>query len=168
MPNQRIINIYKYDELSDKAKEAARNWYAESALDHEWWDSIYEDAAHIGLKITSFDLDRNRHAKGQLKDAEQVAHNIIKEHGETCETHDIARNYLTRLEAITEKFKDTDDFNEEHENAVQELADELEKELLERYSVMLQNESEYLISDEVIEEGIRANDYEFLETGKIA
>lgn len=39
--------VYKFDELSDKAKERARDWYREGGLGYEWWDSVYEDAYTI-------------------------------------------------------------------------------------------------------------------------
>ena len=36
-------NVYHYDELSDTAKEKAREWYRTGALDYDWWEFIYED-----------------------------------------------------------------------------------------------------------------------------
>lgn len=36
--------LYKFDELSDEAKEKAREWYREGMVYDEWWDAIYEDA----------------------------------------------------------------------------------------------------------------------------
>lgn len=44
MPHVKSETVYYFDELSDKAKGKARDWYREGALDHEWWDSTYEDA----------------------------------------------------------------------------------------------------------------------------
>ena len=43
MPQVVEITVYTIDELSDAAKEAARAWYRESCLDHEWYDFVYED-----------------------------------------------------------------------------------------------------------------------------
>ena len=43
MPQVIEITVYKIDELSDAAKEAARAWYRESCLDYEWYDFVYED-----------------------------------------------------------------------------------------------------------------------------
>ncbi len=43
MPQVIEITVYKIDELSDAAKEAARTWYRESCLDYEWYDFVYED-----------------------------------------------------------------------------------------------------------------------------
>lgn len=43
-----IINkVFPLSELSDAAKEAARNWYRQYAMDDNWYDSVYEDAANI-------------------------------------------------------------------------------------------------------------------------
>ena len=45
----RVIEktIYQFDELSDRAKERARDWFREGNGQDEWWDSTYEDVAHI-------------------------------------------------------------------------------------------------------------------------
>lgn len=39
------VKAYKFAELSESAKERAREWYREGNLDYDWWDSIYETAA---------------------------------------------------------------------------------------------------------------------------
>lgn len=38
---------YSFDELDNRAKERARDWFREGALDYDWWDCIYDDAATI-------------------------------------------------------------------------------------------------------------------------
>lgn len=37
------VSVYKFDELSDSAKEKARKWYRNGNLNYEWWDCVYED-----------------------------------------------------------------------------------------------------------------------------
>lgn len=49
--------VYTFDELSDHAKEKARDWFREGHLDYEWWESIYDDAATIGA-ILGLDLNQ--------------------------------------------------------------------------------------------------------------
>ena len=40
--------VYQYDELSDKAKEKARDWYREGDCDYTYWsESVIDDAATI-------------------------------------------------------------------------------------------------------------------------
>lgn len=52
------VSIYKFEELSDSAKEKAREWYRNGALDYEWWDSVYKDAERV-FKILGIDATRN-------------------------------------------------------------------------------------------------------------
>ena len=49
--------VYTFDELSDAAKEKAREWYRgnDGGLDYDWWDSVYDDAAAIG-KLMGIDM----------------------------------------------------------------------------------------------------------------
>lgn len=52
---QETIDIYTFDELSDRAKEKARAWYREGNLDYEWWDGVYSNvkdaAVYLGITI---------------------------------------------------------------------------------------------------------------------
>jgi hypothetical protein len=48
--------VYKFDELSDKAKEAARDWFRRDYPHPDWWDHIYEDAEAVG-KILGVTFD---------------------------------------------------------------------------------------------------------------
>lgn len=50
-----IIDLFKFDELSNGAKDKARGWYREGAFDYDWWDAVYEDAAQIA-DILGIDL----------------------------------------------------------------------------------------------------------------
>lgn len=152
--------VYSLDELTDTAKEQARNWYREGALDYEWWDVTFEDAECIGLKITGFDLDRNKHATGHFTDtAGGVAARVVADHGKSCGTYRDAQNYLKDRAALPipegEEEPDTTDLDEEFERT-----------LLEDYANLLQQECEYLLSKESVDESIRANEYTFTADGK--
>lgn len=152
--------VFEFSELSDKAKEKAREWYRSHALDYEWWDSTYDDAGNIGLKITGFDLDRNRHATGSFtKTEQQAALLIVQSHGKDCETFKTAKKFLDAVEQSPETTDETQD-------AWNELCAEFLKSILEDYSIMLQKEMEYLLSDEAVDGSIAANEYTFTETGK--
>jgi hypothetical protein len=48
--------VFTFDELSDSAKEKARDWYRTDYPDHEWWDCVYDDFGQIA-KILGFDID---------------------------------------------------------------------------------------------------------------
>lgn len=48
--------VYQYDELSDKAKEWARDWFRRDYPDYDWWDFLYEDfaerAKELGIELS--------------------------------------------------------------------------------------------------------------------
>jgi hypothetical protein len=55
MPHAVTIQLYKFDELSDAAKEKARDWFREASANDDWYDFVYEDvdtvAALLGIEI---------------------------------------------------------------------------------------------------------------------
>ena len=167
--------VFEFGELNDKAKDKAREWFRECALDHDWWDSTYEDAARVGLRITSFDLERNRHAMGEFNcigGARQCAGLILAEHGKACETFKTATAWLAdlaKLNAEIEAVDGDDETNCEWELWQDKrglLDDEFLQSILEDYSIILQHEMEYLLSDEQVDESITSNGYTFTEAGK--
>ena len=170
-----IKQVFKFEELTEEQKEKALSKLREINVYHDWWDFIFQDAEEIGLKITSFDLDRNRHAKGiLLNSGREVAEKIIKNHGQDCETFKTATNFLAEWDELVKKYSDgvnTDIVTEENEYDFDQEADELEEDflqaILEDYSVILQEECDYLQSDEAIIETIDSNKYFFDEEGNL-
>ena len=169
------IKIYKFSELSEGAKEKAINNLRDINVDYDWWDCTYDDAKEAGLKINSFDLDRNRHATGEfIETGFECASKIIKNHGEMCETYKTAKEFLNDYEEMFEKYEDpqkpgyvAEEYESDFDNDLDELEKEFLKSILENYSILLQQESEYLMSDESIIETIEINDYDFTADGKL-
>lgn len=163
------IKLYKFSELSENAQQKALENLFDINVDYEWWESIYEDAENIGLKITSFDIDRGGYCNGDIISAHiDTANAILREHGESCETYKTSKNFLNEYLPLKEKFEsENEGWYYEDENDSDELRDEFLKSLLEDYRIILQNEYEYLTSKEAIIESIEANDYDFTEDGKI-
>jgi hypothetical protein len=54
--------VFKFSELDDSAKERARDWYREGALDYEWWDCTFDDAKEC-LALAGFEV-RNIYFSG--------------------------------------------------------------------------------------------------------
>ena len=159
MPKTRCKLVYQFDELSDTAKDTARDWYRQGALDYDWWDSTYEDAKRVGLEITEFDLDRNKHVAGHLTmTAEESIKAILKDHGKDCDTFKMAEQFQVGLKTLDEK-------SEDYESELEDFTEEYEKALCEEYASVLQNEYEWQLADEQVDESIRANEYEFTEDG---
>jgi hypothetical protein len=161
--------VYQFSELSEQAKEKAIEQFSDINVDFEWWDGIYMDAENIGLNITSFDLDRNRHAKGEfIVSGYDCAEKILDTHGKDCETYKTAHSFLQEYKTAESLFladEENDGFYFEHEEESGELEEEFLRSILEDYSIMLQNDFEYQQSDEAIIETIEANHYEFTKDG---
>lgn len=63
MPRTMTIEktVFKLEELSQQAQEKAHGDWAQHALDHDWWEFVYEDAATVG-ELMGIDL-RTRNVK---------------------------------------------------------------------------------------------------------
>lgn len=170
MPRKIEISLYKFNELSDRAKEKARDWYRQGALDYEWWDSTYEDAKNIGLRITGFDIDRGPYADGEFtENAVDVAEAVLKDHGKSTETYKDAKDFLGEYKEKEKKYydeNDSDDFDDSE--IAEELKEQFLHDLLHDYAQILQAEVEYLMSDEQVDEACISNEYEFHKDGSRA
>lgn len=160
------LNLYKYSELSEKAKQKVIEKLYDINVDYDWWQSVYDDAKEIGLKITSFDLDRNKHTTGEfIRTADFTAKGIISNHGESCETYKIASQFLQESANISQE--NGGEFTNKQYEKYTDLETSFLNDLLEEYANILQKESEYLQSSEIIIETIEANDYDFTENGEL-
>lgn len=166
------VTLFAINELTDEVKSKVLDKFRDINVNDHWWDSIYDDAKEIGLKITSFNLDRNRHAKGKfLLAANEVAQNILNYHGENCETYKTASSFMEDWQPVFNDYIHMDESSKKHESKeveeeLQEMEDSFLDSLLEDYSIILQKEYEYLMEDKAVEETIIANEYQFLENGK--
>lgn len=153
MPRTMETILYTFEELSDEAQQkaidGARDW---NVSDMDWWDCTYDDAERIGAKIGSFALDRQwtieLDLQGTVGDTVQ---SILSEHGKSCDTYELAREYFRR----------------KHIGTPMDVA-EFTQQLGECYLQMLDREYDYLTGDEAVSESLKANGYEFTEDGESA
>lgn len=155
MSRTKQITLYSFSELSESAKERARDRYRQHYLDYEWWESTYEDAARIGLKIKSFDVDRGDVKAELTESVGEVCRRIIADHGKEC------RTYKTALQFFSSKRLDKGVGNEAYPG-------EFCYSLAQDYLFILRDEYEYQMSDECIDEMLVENEYEFYEDGRLA
>ena len=158
------IKLYKFSELSEEAKERVLTDHYDINLFPEWWDSTYDDAAQIGLRITEFDLDHKSISGKFIDSAPAVAEAILSEHGKMCETYKTAKSFLSDLDELTGKYPNIEDC---HEDEIEALEDDFLHSILEDYRIILDNEYDYLTGKEAVIETIEANEYDFTEDGKI-
>lgn len=125
------------------------------------------------MQITGFDI--SSYCKGEfgVNPANDVANMVIKNHGEMCETYKTSQTFINEWNALVSEMSDginKEKVCEDKADEFDELADYLENEFLknicEDYRIILQKEFEYLTSKEAIIETIKANEYQFLESGK--
>lgn len=175
----RTYTVYLYDELPEASKKRALAKHFDINVDHSWWETVYEDAAVIGLQLTSFDLDFNRHAEGKLlTSVPDVIDLILFHHGESCDTYKLALEskesyrriasswlWKTRKEDSSNRYT-IEDFQDTHEY------DRLERNflrmLLDEYALILQREYDDRTSEERIIETLTLNEYLFTLSGDIA
>ena len=50
------VEVYKWEELSQKAQQKAREWYLDG-MDYEWWEGVYESAKEDGYE-KGFHIDK--------------------------------------------------------------------------------------------------------------
>ena len=166
----RIIETkaYKFGELSESAKDKAVLALFDINVSYEWWESTYEDAKNIGLKITGFDIDRRNSIDAEfIWSAEETAHKIVDTHGKTCDTYTTAKAYLKERDGLinTAEKDENGEFVSEYE--LDSIDAEFLRALKEEYLSMLRKDYDYRTSKEQIIESIEANEYEFTEEGEI-
>lgn len=197
--------LYKYEELSDRAKQKARECYLEGGLDYSWWEYSYEDFARVAeiLGITlsqrSVPLMSGKcryepeiyfsgfyhqgsgssfcgtygYAKGAVARIKKYAPQDEELHRIAQGLQDVQRRHFYRLTADITSVRDHYIRVEvgDSENPYRDIGDAEDdvRELMNDFNgwmfKCLQDEYEYLTSDEAVEESIVANEYEFDEYG---
>lgn len=58
--------VYQYGELSEKAKEKAREWWRDGGMEYDWWDGVFEDTVAVA-EILGIDLIELVGKPGQME-----------------------------------------------------------------------------------------------------
>lgn len=161
---------YTFDELSDKAKGKALDYFRQT-IDYEFeYECLQNDAKSVGLSLEGWDY--GRYAKVSFIDSPaDVATSILKDHGETCGTVASAKAFFSEYdnglrEVLPVDDEDAADTYQESEH-YDEACSEFLRALSEDYRILMDNSADYASSDEAIIELIECNEYEFTEDGKL-
>lgn len=181
--------VCNFDELDDDAKEKARAWYRDGALDYEWWDSVYDHAKEAGeaLGITVDNIEFSgfysygdgacfigsyAYRKGWRAALRaisqdpvlegigrrlQAAQRLVFYKGEAIITKR-GHRYCDETSVSIDCDPDTEAFADAVTDALRDFMRWIYKSLEQEY--------EYLMSDECVDAGIRANDYTFTADGR--
>ncbi len=195
MPRERVRTdtLYKFAELSDKAKAHALDKLRDLNTDHfDWFESTFDDAKECGA-ILGIEIDkiyfsgfwsqgdgacftgRYRYAKGAVA--------AIREHAPKDETltriaerlRDVQRPALYTASALCKHrghYSHSGCMSVESEAERGKLDTDALRDTLRAFADwiyrQLEIEHEYLTSDAVVIETIEANEYEFTEDGDLA
>lgn len=192
------ITLYRFNELSDEAKQYAIEQYrANDPLDYDWWHFVYDDFLTIA-DLIGLDIDKRKgcrgHAiyfsgfwsqgdgasfegnwsyrKGMLAAVKSHAPCDEELHSIVAEMQQLQRRHFYKLEArinhhgnyhsmSVTSYVDGREASYETDCEVKDVMYDLARWLYRQ----LENEYEYLMSDEHISEILFDNEYEFLEDG---
>ena len=153
------IKVYLFKELDEQTKEKAiRNNY-DIAIQDDWYDFTKHDLKEVDIELRSFDIDRGSYAEIHIDYLFNTCEKIIKSHGENSETYKIAERYIKEYNEIH--------CHIHHDDDIENLDEEYQKEFSEEVLSMLRQEYEYMTSEEYIIEMFESNEYEFTAEGKI-
>ena len=151
------IEVYSFDELDDRAKERARDWYR-NGLEYpsfsESLDSIRAFANHFNVTIKDWSLGGYRY--GYIKT------DASNEHFRGVKLSSIDRNYMPTgyyldcdlWQTFYDEFKRTGDAKYAFEQA------------LETAIVSINNDIDQQYSDESVDDCLTINEYKFLANGE--
>lgn len=195
--------VYTYEELSDDAKEAARQWFRDALSGDEWWDTVYEDADAVASRL-GVDFERKgrntpciwfsgfwsqgdgacfegsyHYNKGAAAEVKAYAPKDTELHAIAEALQEAQRRNFYKLSATcshtgryfhsgsmsvsVDKCADFGEVSEEDEDAVTDAL----RSFADWIYARLEEEHEYLTSDETVAENIMANGYEFEEDGTL-
>lgn len=182
----RVIEktIYQFDELTDAAKEKAREWFRAASAHDTWWaESVIDDAKRIGALI-GFDVDEIYWCgfgsqgdgacwTGSAFYAAGCAAAVARERPQDAEIQRIARAWrdLQRRNfyQIRGGVSADDRYMRTSVGACRaDDANQIVSDFADWIYCSLEKEYDYLMSDECVDESIRANEYEFDEDGNRA
>jgi len=183
------ISVYSFDELSDAAKEAAREWYRQGAIDTDWYEYTFgwikEAGACLGIEVEDIQFSgfynqgsgasfagSYRYKKGWRKalTASFTGHTLdeLTTIGEALQRAQAPHFYRARVTIHrTARHFDLDVDCESGYNAQWDDLHQALRDFASWIYSALEAEYEYLLSDTSVDEMMTANEYQFTENGSI-
>jgi len=170
--NTHTINTYFFNELNDTAKETALNDHRYFLGNFGWWeDTILDAKLSFGINIKSFEFETSQKIDIEFSETlEKIAKEIIAQWGDNTALNKDAHCYLQSRQktyAEAEKDENGDVLDSELlEEKLDENDNAFKDDICQTYLNMLEEEFEWLISDECIGDHLQGMECEFLENGK--
>ena len=152
------FNAYKFDELSDEAKENARDWWSGIGEEYFWWNEAVQSLEafcdHFNVTIKDYSVDTWGHS---YVDTDASNQNFRGLKLKVVDREQMPTGYCADCDlwyTFHDEFKRTGDalhaFNE----------------AIDAWLKAVRSDMEYQQSDEFIDDHLTANEYEFTEDGK--
>jgi len=159
------ISIYSVSELPEAAKAKVLDKYRYEFSDWCYQDTKYDANECSHMSIKEFDLGYSYIVCNTIvcefnRSAEDTAHAVIKNHGESCASYTIASDFLSALSSLESQPENYDSLT-----AMDFLEEQFLEDMGNYYLNMLKSEYENCTSDEYVTEMLEVNGYEFLENG---
>lgn len=188
------IKLYKFDELSDDAKEKAREWYRDG-LEYPWFQELadslkgFEKSLPIEIKDYSYGLEANRSyinyeiTDDNIQDLKglRLRRWLINNFWNALEKGEFqSTGHKSRYSKMTKKVSCPFTGFCMDENLLDPIRDFINRpndketfeslidECFESFINAISKDIEYYYTDESVDENILANEYEFTENGKTA
>lgn len=196
--------LFQFDELSDNAKEKARDWYREGLFNNmSHFDCVIDDAKIIGA-LMGIEIDEvfwsgfssqgdgacfegsYAYKKGSVKAVKDYApldkklHEIVealtsiqKKNGyklkaSVKQSGRYYHAYSTDINVSLDSYRDKSSEAQERLNGDQEVIEDILRGFMNWIYKQLDKQNDWLNSNESVDKSIKANKYEFLESGKLA
>ena len=177
------VKAYKFDELSEAAKERALDAFRDVNVEYDWWDGAYyiirAAGELLGLEIGDIHFDaylycifnaNYEYVRGAVKAVKAEFPQDTKLHDVARKLQDLQKRHFYSLSCAVTEGRTTNRyscfrFGEDYE--CEELGDIID-DFAHWAWILLCDEYDYLTSDEAVQEAIEANEYEFTEDGELA
>lgn len=152
------LTLYEFDELDDKAKEKAREWYRDG-LEYPWFsesiDSIRAFCNHFNVGLLDWSLGSY--------DNDYIKTDATNANFRGVKLADIDRDYMPTgyctdcdlWHEFHDQFKRTGDAKHAFEQALQAALRAIQRDI------------DYQYTDESVDDALIANEYKFLKSGKV-
>ena len=170
------VTVYRFDELTDAAREKAREWFRTAIAHDIWWsESVVDDAKHVGAMI-GFEVDkiywRDDGAcwTGSVAYSAGCAAAVARECPQDSEIQRIARAWADLQRRNFYQIRGGVSANDQYMRTSVDAyraddANQIVSEFADWVYRALEKGYDYRMSDECVDGDIRANECEFDEDG---
>lgn len=182
---QVTINLYKFDELNEETKKKVLENFRYLNTEWDWYESVYEGfeeiASEYGIEVEDmrfsgfYSQGDGASFEGEIVDFKKFAEKTgLKRLVRLSDSIEYNLNMLVKRvtyhyyhsKTVEADIRDGG-YYPRLSNLIEEKLEKVKEELCEKLYRNLEEEYDYLTSDEVVADTIRANEYEFTEGGEL-